>query len=342
MKNVFIRTAALMLATTFAAPAFASDTQVKGKIFYDFSQVNKTIAGTKTKTTGGTLSRTYLTVKHTLDDTWKVRLTLDTIYQAKGTPAAAGKSIAYVKYANLTGSFMPEFNVKIGIIETAWIGHEDHLSGHRYLSKSFVDQNKWDDSADSGIGAFGKVADGMLNYDINVVNGAGYKKTSPSNSQDINARVGLSVLDGLTIDLGYRDGYRGTKTLIGGVNAPAKEAKSTLTQVMVTYGQGHDFRVAAGYAQHKIAPTIGVSTTDKGLNLWAWANFTDQLGAFANYEEIKYSGAGLSKQQLTTVSVDYKANKKVKLSLVATNIKNLGGTSTNKESIVGLYSQFKF
>ncbi|MDQ6953405.1 MAG: hypothetical protein Q9M15_07755 [Mariprofundaceae bacterium] len=340
MKNVFIRTAAVMAATMIAAPAFAGGTQVKGKVFYDFSQVDKTTAAGKTKTTGGTLQRTYLTVKHKLDDTWKVRLTLDTAYQAKGTPKQAGKSVAYVKYANLTGSFMPEFNVKIGIIETAWIGHEDHLSGHRYLSKSFVDQAKWDDSADSGIGVFGKVADGMLNYDVNLVNGAGYKKTSPSNSQDISARVGLAPIEGLTIDLGYRDGYRGSKTLIKGVAATG--TKQTLTQLMVTYGMGHDFRVAAGYAENKVAPTGGVSRTDKGLNLWAWAKVTDQLGAFVNYEEIKFGKIGSSKEKRTVVSLDYKANKKVKLSLMYTDLKNVKGVSTSKETIAGLYTQYKF
>jgi len=338
-----LRVAALIAAAAVATPAFAGDTQVKGKVFFDYG--TKTITapnGTKTTTTGSNLSRTYLTVKHKLDDTWKVRLTLDSAQEA----TLKKKTSIYVKYANLTGSFSDAFNVSLGVIETPWIGHEDHLGGHRYISKSFVDAQGLDSSADAGIVIYGKVADGLVNYAVAEVNGGGYGNITRTSSQDLNARIGFAPVEGLTIDLGFRDGYKGAKT--NSTIPTTGLTKHRLTQVMVTYGMGHDFRVGANYIKAE-EKTNNVTETLKGLDAWAWYNFTDQFGAFVNYETAKSSTGnavgkltGAATEKTTIVSLDYKASKKVKLSVAYTSIKGLKGVAGEKETIAGVYSQFKF
>jgi len=342
MKST-IRVAALIAAAAVATPAFAGDTVVKGKVFFDYgSKVVTSPGGTKTTTTGSNLSRTYLTVKHKLNDTWKVRLTLDSAQEA----LLKKQTSVYVKYANLTGSFSDAFNVSLGVIETPWIGHEDHLGGHRYISKSFVDAQGLDSSADAGLAIHGKFADGLVNYAIAEVNGAGYGSISRTGSQDLNARIGIAPVDGLTIDFGFRDGYKGKKT--NSTIPTTGLTKHTLTQVMVTYGMGHDFRVGANYIKN-VAKKNGASETLKGLDAWAWYNFTDQFGAFVNYETAKTGKVvtigkmtGAATEKTTIVSLDYKASKKVKLSVAYTSIKDLHGIAGKKETIAGVYSQFKF
>jgi len=331
-----VRVAALIAAAAVATPAFAGDTVVKGKVFFDYSKATVTKAnGTKTSTSGGNVTRTYLTVKRKLDDVWSVRVTMDS---ALNTKATGKKNEVFLKYANLTGKFMPEANIKLGLIETAWIGHEDKLGKHRYISKSFVDKQKLDSSADVGVGVFGKLADGLVNYDIDLINGGGYGNTARTKSQDVNARVGFAPIEGLTIDFGYRNGYAGSNST-GNIGT-----REILTQTMITYGTD-DFRVGANYILHDSKKDgVTITTKAQGLDLWAWANISDSLGAFANYESWKKDKNAINPiaEKRMIVSLDYKANKKALLSLVYTHINDLKNVTGDKETIIGLYSQFKF
>jgi len=349
MKNVFIRTAGLMLAATVvAAPAFAGDIKFGGKIYADMTQKSVTKAAVKTTTQGTNLTRSYFQAKTDLDDVWSVAFKVDVSNEA-ATGLKKNNSI-FLKQAQLTGHFGESFNAKLGIIGTAWVGHEEHMFGHRYISKAFVDTQGLDSSADAGVGVYGKVADGMFNYEVDLINGAGYGNTTATNGQDINTRFGINV-SGLTVDLGYRTGYKGTKVQGATPLKTSTGAKDTLTQVLVTYGMGHDFRVGAGYivdklsAGQKIKAGVQTAVTARkitGMNLFATAKFSDQLGVFATYQTAKSDKVGSATEKRTVVSIDYQAQKKVVLSLAATNVTNLKMVSGDKETIVGLYSQFKF
>jgi len=350
MKNVFIRTAALMVATMAASPAFASDIKFGGKIYADMTQSDVTTAGAagaagvKTTTRGANLTRSYFSAETNLDDTWSVAFKVDVSNEAKSGLSKANS--IFLKQAQLTGHFGESFNAKLGIIGTAWVGHEEHMFGHRYISKGFVDTQGLDSSADAGLGVFGKVADGMFHYEVDLVNGAGYGNTTATNGQDFNSRFGINV-SGLTVDLGLRSGYMGTKTKINNVSTPG--TKYVLTQLMVTYGMGHDFRVGGIVINDKMTPAAGLSGKLTGMDVFAQAKFNDQFGAFATYQTAKISNGiavkkitGTATEKRTVVSVDYQAQKNVLLSLALTNVKDLNGVAGNKENVAGLYSQFKF
>jgi len=340
-----IRVATLIAAAAVATPAFAGDTQVSGKIYFDYSTNTITKAGTKTTTSGGNLTRTYLQVKHKLDETWTAKFKVDSAYES----TLGKKTGVYVKEAQLSGNFTPEFNVKFGVIGTPWVGHQEHFEGHRHVTKTFVDTQHLDSSADAGIGIYGKIADGMVNYSLTEVNGGGYGNIKRGASQDLNARIGFAPVEGLTIDLGYRDGYKGKK--LNSTVSTSTLTKEKLTQVMVTYGMGHDFRIGADYIKATATKTAVASSTIKGLSLFAWANLTDQFGAFAKYETAKRTGGtngfaksvtGIATEKRTVVSLDYKASKKVLLSLAYTAVRDLHGVAGDKDVTTGLYSQFKF
>jgi hypothetical protein len=330
IKSMF-RSTALLLTIAVSTPAFAGETKISGKIYADFTSTSQIRAGLKSTQQGINLTRTYLQAKNQLDDVWTVTFKVDSL--TDGTVASKNQRV-YVKEAQLSGHFSDAANVKIGLIGTPWIGHEEHMFKHRYIVNGYADTQHYDDSADLGLGVYGKVADNMMDYSVAIVNGGGYSHLKTVASQDINARVGF-LSNGLTVDLGYRGGYRGTKTKVNNVTSVG--TKSTLTQAMVTYGIDNDFRVGGVYAKNKKG-----TVTTKGYSLWGWMNFNDNFGAFAKYENTKSSTVGSSNEKRSVISLDYNASKNVNISLAYKETKNVKFIAGNKDTQVGVFTQFKF
>ena len=221
MKKLII-TAAAMLA--FTAPAFAggvtvaeddeSKLELSAKFFVNFTkgttEGNGVLAGNGVKqadSVGVALDRAYFTAKYQFDDIWSMRLTSDATIDT----GLSKQTNIYIKYAYLRGNFSDAFAVDAGVIGTPWIGYENKLNTHRYVYKSFTDFEKFDDSADAGVGASGKLGDGLFQYAVAGVNGGGYSKIAKTAAVDFNSRLGFYPIEGLTFDLQFRDGYKGTK-----------------------------------------------------------------------------------------------------------------------------------
>ncbi len=352
--NRYLKTIASLAMLAFATPALAggvtvaekgdSKLKVGAKFYINLTSSKKeNQAGTQSKTTGAALDRAYFSVGYAFDDVWSMGLTTDVSIEN----ALGKKSSVYIKKAYLQGKFAPEFVLQAGVIGTPWIGHEEHLWGHRYVSKVYADTLGFDSSADAGIGFKGKLADGMVDYHVVEVNGGGYGNISKTNAMDLNARVGFKPVDGLTLDLGYRTGYWGKKTF----NANVK--KNTLWQLLATYGMGHDFRVGAGYISFKDDQGVknAAGTKNTGFDLWAWASFAENLGAFGRYESLKAKNAanfGANDEKTTryVLGLDWKARKNVDFSLAYDYSKtsNVGGKAANftKDTKYGVFSQVKF
>ena len=197
-------------AITSTSAMAGNDIKVSGKVFFDYNAHSKTTSGVTNDTIGGNVGRTYLSAKKKIDKTWSAKLTLDSAYNSG---ASGKKNQVFLKKAQLTGKFLNKaVNVKLGLIGTPWIGYEDKLGKHRHVSKSFADTHKLASSADAGIGVFGKLMDGMISYDAVLINGSGYGNTKVAEKTDLELRVGAKPIKGLTVDLGYRTGYKGTFT----------------------------------------------------------------------------------------------------------------------------------
>jgi len=327
-KQVTLTVLALATAMT-ATTAQADDIKISGKVFTDYGNQSSTTAGTTTDTQGANITRTYLTAKKKIDDTWSAKVTFDSAVNKGHT----GKdNEVFLKTAQLTGKFSNELNVKVGLIGTPWIGYEDGLGKHRHVSKSYVDTHGMDSSADAGIGVFGKALDGMLSYDVVSINGGGYGATGRTDTTDTNIRVGVAPVKGLTIDLGQHAGYFGKTKATGD--------KTTLTQTMVTYGNEVDdlsYRVAVNLISNK-KDTAG--TTDKATEFWIWARKGD-LGAYLRNESTNWDGKATDEKR-TVVSLDYYAAKGVILSLVSDKSTGVKGVDGDEKSSTGIFTQFAF
>jgi len=328
-KQVSLTALALATALT-ATAAHAGDVKVSGKVFFDYSKHSST--GNPDET-AGTINRTYVSAKKKIDDVWSVALTLDSSYDSK----TSKHNNVFLKKAQLTGKFSDAIKVKLGMIGTPWIGYQDKLNKHRFISKSYVDTHKMASSADAGVGVFGKVD--MFSYDIVSINGGGYGNTAKTEKTDIEARFGVKPIKGLTVDLGYRSGY------LGKFVATTTENKNTLTQVLVTYGQKGDlsYRVGANVISNKVVDDLGVAAdkTIKGTEFWAWVR-SGEFGGYIRNESTDYDVTGLAKEKRTVVSLDYHTAKGVVISLVSDKTTDVGGASNKENSTTGLFSQFKF
>ncbi len=333
-----IQVITLSLATILSSTAFAEDIKVSGKVFFDYSAINTSTPTTNTDKRGGTISRTYLTLKKKVDDTWSTKVTFDSALNSGHT----GKdSEVFLKTAQLTGSFSEEVHLKLGLIATPWLGYEDKLGKHRHVSKSFVDTHKMDSSADAGVGIFGQLMDGLLVYDVVSINGGGYGNVTTSEKTDINLRLGVRPMQGLTIDLGYRHGYKGT------FDAANTENETTLTQFLMTYGATMgdlSYRVALNNINNKIVdqlPNGAATVTEKGVAIWAWARRGD-FGGYFRSESLDNGISGDATEKRMLLSADYFVSKGVVVSLVSDSSTDIGGAAGNDKSTLGLFTQFKF
>ncbi len=329
MKKQVLTALALATAVT-ATTAQAEDVQIGGKVFFDYAKHAST--GNPDETAGN-ISRTYLTAKKKINDTWSAKVTFDSAYD--GT--IKKNNNVFLKKAQLTGKFSDLFQVKLGMIGTPWIGYADKLNKHRFIAKSYTDTHKMASSADAGIGVFGK--NDMFSYDVVSINGGGYGNTGKTEKTDIELRAGTTPVKGLTVDLGYRSGY------LGKFAAGTAENKNTLTQFMVTYGAKGDlsYRVGFNAISNKVDDELlNTSKTIKGTELWAWVRSGDFGGYFRN-ETTDYDIAGSDKENRNVISLDYHADKNVIISLVFDKTTAIGGsTTTNEKSTTGLFTQFKF
>lgn len=361
-----IKSIAALAMFAFAAPAaFAGGVNVyddgerklklSGKVFVDGTsfQSDRTVAGTTTtlsRTQGFNLGRAYLTAKYYFDKNWMMRVTTDAALE---NAAGLGKRTnVFVKYAYVEGKLYGKaLELRLGISHNPWIDYEQGLWKHRYFTKVTSDQFGYDDSADIGVGFKGELLDGMAEYWVTAVNGGGYGNISQSNGLDYKSRLSIFPIEGLTIDLGYNNGYRGKKTFIN--NVSTNPLKQSMYQVMVTYG-AKDYRVGVNY----------IANQDKAKNLvdaktmaaWGWVNVGAGVGLVARYEQEKSNtfnalGAktvGQPKQVRTryAAGVSYDPVKHVNLTLgyisdKTTALANVTGDSA-KTSQIGLWSEFKY
>src|SRR5262249_1076462 len=111
----------------------------------------------------------------------------------------------YLKKAYLQAKLDDAFVFRLGSTDLPWVPFVEDLYGYRYVENTLIDRTKFGTSADWGAHLSGKVANGMFNYAVAVVNGAGYKKPIRTKGPDFEGRVNFNYQD-FTLGVG---GYAG-------------------------------------------------------------------------------------------------------------------------------------
>jgi hypothetical protein len=98
----------------------------------------------------------------------------------------------FLKNAYLQWAVSDEVDLRFGVAGTGFTSFYDKFWGQRYIAKSFTDDNKLLDSADIGVHALGKHADGFVSWQASFINGEGYDSAEIDAAKTIQARFTLN------------------------------------------------------------------------------------------------------------------------------------------------------
>jgi hypothetical protein len=279
---------------------------------------------------------------------WSANLTTDFNYVSNDS-----ETQLYVKKAYLQGKFSDAFMLRAGSADLPWVPYVENLYGYRWVENTLIDRLKFGTSADWGLHAGGKLANGMLDYAASVVNGNGYKNPSRSKAVDFEGRLGVHPIDGVTLAAGYYDGKLGNETYGG----PATRNASRWD--LVGAYQTDLFNVGAEYfsAEDWGSAVLTSNASDKadGYSLWGSVKPMDKVAVFARYDHArpKKDTASSLKDTYYNLGVAYQAYKNVDLALVykhdkaengsvSTSNGTIGGTNNGTYNEIGVFAQVKF
>lgn len=315
------------------------DTTIGGKMYVDFTSLDQTKNGADTAAAGSGLDvkRFYLTVNHKFDDFWSASITTDFNYTS-----SSGETQLFVKKAYVEANVNPLFKLRAGANDLPWIPFVEGLYSLRYVENIQIDRLKYGTSSDWGLHAFG--GDKLWNYSVAVVNGAGYKNPTRSDSMDVEGRVALTPLPGLTFAAGGYSGKLGkdTATLASGATRTASR-----TDLVAAY-VNHGLRLGAEYFSAdnwNNVLTAGPKDSADGYSLWGQFDFSKEWSVFARYDHAKTSkdlNPSL-KDVYYNGGLQWQARKGIKLAFVYKHDKldDAAGNNT-KSNEIGVWGEVAF
>src|SRR5689334_24079984 len=172
MRNSFLfpSLAAAIAGALFMTSARAADdtTTVSGKMFADLSNYDASNDGVNSPANGFGIDvkRFYLGVTHNFDDVWSVNVTSDFNYVSNDS-----ETQIYIKKAYVQAKLSDAFFGRLGSADLPWVPFSEDIYGYRWVENVLVDRLKFGTSADWGLHAGGKVADGKFSYAAAAING---------------------------------------------------------------------------------------------------------------------------------------------------------------------------
>jgi hypothetical protein len=352
-KFYVVPCAAALLGVLGTVPARAADaesTTISGKMFVDFTNLDLTNDGVDSTAngTGVDIKRFYLGVTHKFDDVWSANVTTDFNYSSVDS-----ETQIFIKKAYLQAKLSDAFIGRLGVADLPWIPFVEDLAGNRYIENELVDRLKFGTSADWGVHAAGKLADGSFNYAVSVINGAGYKNPTRSKAVDVEGRVGFSPVSGLMLAAGFYSGKLG-KDITGVTTFHTANRFNALVSYV------HEgLRVGAEYFQAKDWSQVTTAVSDKadGASAWVSYDFQPQWGVLARADTAKtskdlkpdlkdeYFNVGLVSHPRKNIDVAlvYKYDKVDGGGTIATSNGTIGGTKdVGKLKEVGVWAQVVF
>ena len=339
---------ACAIGSTTADAAEPGETTLGGKGFFDLTNINATSDGTKTDATGTGLDvkRFYISVGHQFDEMWSANITTDFNYVSNDS-----ETQLFVKKAYFEGKFNDALTLRLGSADVPLVPFVENFYGYRYIENVLVEHLHLEASADWGLHALGKIADGKLNYAVSAISGAGYKTPGRSQNLDLDARIDFAPVDSLTLALFYRTGKRGLD----------KETVSTFhtatrTELFAAYVKP-EYRVGLEYFQADNWNQVlnPLSDSADGFSLWGSVEVRDGVSIFARYDDASpskdlapdlkstYMNLGVAFQPIPKldIAVVYKQDE-IKHGVYTTSNGAIGGAESGKWREIGVWAQVQF
>jgi hypothetical protein len=337
-----------------------NNTTIGGTAFLDVSNIEHKVSGVKQQDTGTNfdVKRFYIAIDHKFDDVWSANITTDATYDS-----TTKASQLFIKKAWLQAKvFGDMLDLRVGASDLPWIPFVEGLYGYRYVENTLIDRTKFGTSTDWGAHIFGKLADGLIGYQLSVINGAGYKadpigEANRSKNVDLEGRVNVNW-NGFVVGVGGYDGTLGKDVQGLSVayhhatrfDAVAAYAISDI-HVGVEYFSAHDWNNVT---------TVPPAPTDNsdGYGVFASYKFLPEFAVFGRYDYVtpdEHTNK-LLHDNYYNFGVSWSATKIVDLSLVykhddathgtlATSNGTIGTTvlgASGAYNEIGLFAQLKY
>ena len=257
----------LVAGLFFGAYAQQNEFQPSGKAFV------KVFSNFNTEVTDGVsqsafeVSRAYFGYEYNMSEHFSGKMNLDIGNPGVGSlQMTAYLKNAYVNYKN------GNFSAKMGLIGTNSFGFQEKLWSNRYIEKSFQDKNKFNSSADLGIGLGYKLSD-WVSADLMIVNGEGYKKLQADNY----FKTGIGVTVKPVKDFAIRGYY----DFMGHDNG--------VTQTTVAGAIGYNGSDLSAGVEYNLQQNAGntIDATKSGISAYANYSIGDQSKVFGRFDALK-------------------------------------------------------
>lgn len=333
-----------------SAPAWFANTTVGGKLYFDVTDVHQKSDGVNTTANGvqTDVKRFYLIVDHKFDNIFSANLTTDFNYVSNDN-----ETQLYIKKAYLQAKLSDAFFVRVGSADLPWVPFVEDIYGYRFVENVLIDRTKYGTSADYGVHIGGTFGKGLLSYAFSAVNGAGYKVLKRSDAIDLEGRISLVPIKGLTFAVGGYTGKLGKST-----SGPGNSTDHTARRLdaLVAYTNSR-IRIGAEYFWSKDWNNVTTPVEDKTTGFSAFGSFaiTPKIAVFGRYDWVNpnkltnspldddYFNAGVNFQVIKNIDLAlvYK-RERVDNGLISVSNGTIGGVDRGTYDEVGLWGQVKF
>jgi len=337
-------------------PGWAADTTVGAILFADASNISNRADGVKTSQSGTNydLKRAYLIFDHKFNNVFSADVTTDVTYD--GTTKA---SQLFIKKAYLQAKLSDALTIRAGSAELPWVPFVEKIYGYRYVEQLMIDRTKFGTTTDWGLHAFGSLANGVLGYQVSVVNGNGFKipaqgTVNRTSRLDVEGRVN-ATLKGFTVAVGGYEGKLGQAITNTPTYNSAQRFDLLGAYVNDRFRIGGEYFWAKAWGKDVVQANSAKVNNSQGYSVFASFNFTKQIAAFGRYDWVKpqETTALTFVDHYFNLGVSYSPIKPIDLALVykreavdngsiSTAEGTIGGVSRGTYDEVGLFTQVKF
>ena len=317
-----------------------NDTKLSGRLYYDLTNIDDKNRGVKTDKSGFAfdIKRFYLGVDHKFNDQWSMNLTTDFQYSS-----AISSTVVYLKKAYVQYKLSDAFVLRAGAADLPWVPFAEGYYGMRYIENTLIDRLKFGTSADWGLHAGGKVADGSMEYAVAALNGNGYKNPSRSKGLDFEGRLSFAPTDKTVLAIGAYSGTLGKEKQT--VNA---QHTANRMDFLAAYASGNT-RFGVEYFQAKNWNNVLTVATDKatGWSLWGSMGLNEKgVTVFGRYDRSDISKTLDPSLQDTyyNLGVEFPIAPGVKIATVYkhTDQRNDARSKDLKTDEFGVWGEFRF
>jgi hypothetical protein len=354
-------------------------TKIGATMFADFSYIHNSNAAGKTAQSGPgfDIKRLYIIVDHKFNDIYSFNVTTDfnydnnttvptpcitpgnpvgcTVLPPSNTPGGANTAGGikttqiYLKKAYLQANYADYFNVRLGGADTPWVPFVEGIYGYRFAEKVLIDRTGYGTSADWGVHFYGNFLDHIVNYQVSVVDGEGYRQpalgnVNRTNAMDVEGRVNATYKH-VTAAIG---GYYGK--LGNNVYGVYTFNDAQRFDALLAYTDNH-IRVGGEYLWARYwkdvpQPNPAKTNVTSGYSFFGSYNFKSLLSTIGNpdisifgkYEWLKPAAdtAPAVTQNYYNIGVDYKPINQLDLALVYKRDNVYNGSFTDANGTVGI------